>query len=131
MGVLAVALPEPTDREEIKTMTKSSINAHLPRLDTLRRNYAPLGTVGEAYWRAGYLRAAIADIDQAQRHVTDITIYSYSDAMTPSHYRGGGVDITECVEGALRDHEITRSQLIASIQDSIIETLSAWEDGEN
>ena len=79
-------------------VTLKSINDNLPRLDALRRNYAPLGTAGVEYWKLGYLRAAIADVDDDRQHVTDITIYTYSDAMQANHYRGSGIDITEQIE---------------------------------
>ena len=101
------------------TVTLKSINANLPRLDTLRRDYAPAGTTGIQYWRIGYLRAAIADVDDARKHVTDITLYTYGDAMKANHYHGGGIDITEQIENALKDHDITREQLTEAIQTAI------------
>ena len=109
-------------------VTMKSINANLPRLDALRRNYAPLGTTGYQYWRLGYLSAAVADIDEANRKVTDITIYTYGDAMKASHYYGGGIDITDCIEEALRDPDITRRDLILNIQNTIEESLEDQTD---
>lgn len=108
--------------------TLKSINANLPRLDTMRRDYAPLGTVGIEYWRLGYLRAAIADIDEERRHVTDITIYTYGDAMKADHYHGGGIDITKQIEEALKDYDIDRHGLIISIRDAIQEAVSGWDE---
>lgn len=109
------------------TVTLKSINANLPRLDTLRRDYAPAGTTGIVYWRLGYLRAAIADVDEARQHVTDITIYTYSDAMKADHYHGGGIDITEQIEDALKDPDITRKQLTEAIQTAIKSELDSWD----
>ena len=109
-------------------VTLKSINANLPRLDTMRRDYAPAGTTGIQYWRLGYLRAAIADVDDARQHVTDITIYTYGDAMKADHYRGGGIDITEQIESALKDPGITRKQLTEAIQMAIKAALDAWTD---
>ena len=108
------------------TVTLRSINENLPRLDTLRRNYAPVGTIGLQYWRIGYLRAAIADVDDAHKHITGITIYTYGDAMEADHYRGGGIDITEQIGDALKDTDITRRQLIEAIQTAIKAELDSW-----
>ena len=109
-------------------VTLKSINAHLPRLDTMRRNYAPFGTVGLKYERIGYLRTAIADVDEARQHVTDITIYANCDAMNADHYYGGGIDITDQIESALKDYDITRKQLAKSIQSAIKAELDAYTD---
>ncbi len=109
-------------------VTLKSINANLPRLDTLRRDYAPAGTTGIQYWRIGYLRAAIADVDDARQHVTDITIYTYGDAMKADHYHGGGIDITEQIENALKEPDITRKQLTEAIQTAIKTELDAWTE---
>ena len=110
-------------------VTLKSINANLPRLDALRRDYAPLGTTGVQYWRLGYLRAAIADIDEARRNVTDITIYTYGDAMKVDHYHGGGIDITDCIEEALKNEDcaIDRRTLVRNIQSRIEDEVSTWE----
>lgn len=110
------------------TVTLKSINANLPRLDTLRRDYAPAGTTGIQFWRIGYLSAAIADVDDARQHVTDITIYTYGDAMKADHYHGGGIDITEQIEDALKDPDITRKQLTEAIQTAIKAALDSWTD---
>ena len=110
------------------TVTMKSIKDNLPRLDTLRRNYAPAGTIGLQYWRIGYLRAAIADVDDARQHVTDITIYTYGDAMQADHYHGDGIDITEQIEDALKDHDITRKQLTEAIQTAIKSALDSRTD---
>lgn len=110
------------------TVTLKSINANLPRLDTLRRDYAPIGTPGIQYWRIGYLRAAIADVDDARQHVTGITIYTYGDAMEADHYHGGGINITEQIEDALKDHEITRKRLAKDIQAAIKAELDTWTE---
>jgi hypothetical protein len=110
------------------TVTLKSININLPRLDTLRRNYAPAGTTGIQYWRTGYLRAAIADVNDARQHVTDITIYTYGDAMKADHYHGGGIDITEQIENALKDPDITRKQLVKDIQAAIKAELDTWTE---
>ena len=109
-------------------VTLKSINANLPRLDTLRRDYAPAGTTGIQYWRIGYLRAAIADVDDAHKHVTGITIYTYGDAMEADHYHGGGIDITEQIEDALKDHEINRKRLANDIQAAIKAELDTWTE---
>ena len=109
-------------------VTMKSINENLPRLDTLRRNYAPSGTIGLQYWRIGYLRAAIADVDDTHKHVTGITIYTYGDAMEADHYHGGGINITEQIEGALKDHEITRKWLAKDIQAAIKAELDTWAE---
>ena len=110
------------------TVTLKSINKNLPRLDALRRDYAPAGTAGIQYWRIGYLRAAIADVDDARQHVTDITLYTYGDAMKADHYHGGGIDITEQIENALKEPDITRKQLAESIQSAIKAELDTWTD---
>lgn len=110
------------------TVTLKSINENLPRLDALRRDYAPAGTVGLQYWRIGYLRAAIADVDDARQHVTDITLYTYGDAMKADHYHGGGIDITEQIENAMKEPDITRKQLVEAIQTAIKTELDTWTD---
>lgn len=101
--------------------TKKSINAALPRLDFLRRNYMlhDYG-VGIAYGY-GYLRSAWADLDE-DGNVSYIRIYSVGDAMERRHYYNepGSVDITDAIENAIRE-ESDRWHTIDEIQSIIIE----------
>lgn len=67
--------------------TIKSINAALPRIDTLRKNWMVPGWCGWMTPR-GYLRSAIVDV--IGNEVESITLYAAEDAMYSRHYYSEG-----------------------------------------
>lgn len=99
--------------------TIKSINAALPRLDTIRRKYMFHGETGFAHG-VGHLPAAYADIGE-DGNVTGIAIYAVGDAQEERHYynRTGTVSIYDIIDEVLRDWDISRSTVAHMIQDAI------------
>lgn len=81
--------------------TLKSINANLPRLDTLRNEYMLLGQDGDLL-KQRYLAYAVADLDD-DMNVDRITIYAVGDAMEADHYYGSDrtVNITDQIARVL------------------------------
>lgn len=99
--------------------TIKSINAAMPRLDAIRKNYMFHGETGYAHGY-GYLKAAFADLDD-NGNVTNITLYAVGDAMERRHYYNepGTIAITYAINAALEDWEMNRHAVCCEIQNMI------------
>lgn len=108
--------------------TLKSINAALPRINLIRRNYMFHGETGFAHGY-GFFASAYADLDK-DGNVEDIRIYAVGDALERRHYYGeeGTVDITDQIERVLLaeddhiDPKHYRSAVCRWIQDAILAT---------
>lgn len=105
----------------MKKITLSSINAELPRIDTLCRRYRLLQWAG--FFRKGTqtISAVFADYDDAGR-CTGISVYAYGDAKECRHYYaiGNTVNITDII-GEWMLGEYRRAEVCRRIQAAIAE----------
>lgn len=105
----------------MKKITLSSINAELPRIDTLIRRYRLLEWAG--YFRKGTqtISAVFADYSDAGR-CTGISVYAYGDAKESRHYYGIGKTVN--ITGIIGDWmlgEYGRAEVCRRIQAAIAE----------
>ena len=107
--------------------TIASINAVLPRIDTLRRNWNFPGELGWLKPR-GYLRSAVIDLSGGDAEC--LTLYATGDAMYSRHYYGEGdgettFDITPVLWEVLADEQAAdsrkyRREVCHRIRDAIL-----------
>lgn len=103
----------------MKKITLSSINANLPRLDTLRRSYRLHEWTGVFPSGIQTFSRAFADYD-GNGNCTEIRTYAYGDAMERRHYYGTGdtADVTDIIEDWMRG-EYDRAEVCRRIQSAI------------
>lgn len=105
----------------MKKITLSTINANLPRLDTLRRSYRLHEWTGVFPSGTQTFSHAFADYD-GDGNCTEIRTYAYGDAMERRHYYGTGdtADVTDIIEDWMRG-EYDRAEVCRRIQAAIAE----------
>lgn len=104
-------------------ITKKSINAALPHLNELRRQFLLPGSTGLVpYPHMRHLRCAMLDIDQDTGKATRCVVYGVGDALEYDHYHGiDYVDITAQIIEWMHDPEMSRKKCVDMIYDMIVE----------
>lgn len=95
-------------------ITKKSVNAALPRLDQIRREYLMPGSVGIINVQRGHLSCAVAEADDDG--IVSITLYAVGDAQKRNHYYGTDcIDVTDEIVEWVSDCYIDRSRTVDEI----------------
>lgn len=97
--------------------TRKSINAALPRLDQLRREFLLPGSTGRIpYSHMRHLRCAMMDYDPATQQATRCVVYGVGDALEYDHYHGRDcIDITEAITEWMSEYDATRKGCVERI----------------
>jgi len=109
--------------EALKDSILENFELYADALDA--REYQRRGTCGDPPV-IGYIKKVCADYDADSKRVADIRIYTYGDSMPGCDYYGKTIDITDKVEGFLRD-DLGWDWLIGAVAKAVDEWI---EEGE-
>lgn len=95
--------------------TLKSINAALPRIDALRREYRTYGSTGLTPQRTTFASAYISAEDD---DTVSVRIYGVGDAYEARDYHGETIDISDTIESWIKG-ETDREHAVYDIQQII------------